>query len=288
MRRRGYLMEAAAGTIASAKAILAGCADIQDVPETNQQEENETTIDDGNQTDNGGPNDTDDTTIADRDQENSQPGESDQGDNNETETNDDDFRGTAVTIESADTVVNAGEAAEFTVRVRDTSLRASGEVELIIGRDQEVVDTAQWEKPGPGDGRDMVTLQYETEEASNTEEIPVEVQDVSTGESDNVELTILGSGENNWTDAQRELAAEMLSQYYQGYLSGISMATDSGWANHRAQIIGEGGLGEVDPWPLEEWNSVDDAFEEGMHLGSGDGATPLGEAYREKNPNRED
>ena len=90
---------------------------------------------------------------------------------------------------------------------------------------------------------------------------------------------------DNWTDEERREAAEMIQQYYEGYLAGISMATDAGWSTEQNQIRGDEPAGDRDPWPLEEWNSTDEAFEEGRHLGGGEGAQPIVDEYRAKQDN---
>lgn len=99
-----------------------------------------------------------------------------------------------------------------------------------------------------------------------------------------------GGDNQTYTQAEREKAAKMIEAYYDGYVTGISMATDSGWAHERGRITEGGADGEnpTEPWPLEVWNSTEDARVEGQQLGSGAGADPITDAYQEKKENATD
>ncbi|ELY60683.1 putative sodium/potassium/calcium exchanger [Natronolimnohabitans innermongolicus] len=192
----------------------------------------------------------------------------------------------------------AGESYDFGILIHANE-QVSGDAELRV--DGEVVDTTSYEAAAGGSGLadygTDVILTGEMPDVEEPTEIPVTLEadhyestydvvvspaadDGANGENgdDSDENGDDGENDDQWSDEERELAAEMIAQYYAGYEAGISQATDAGWATERNQIE----MGESEPWPLEEWDDPQDAFEEGESLGAGDGAQPIEDEYRDK------
>ena len=77
-------------------------------------------------------------------------------------------------------------------------------------------------------------------------------------------------------DPERERAAEMLREFYDGYLEGIddAVATE---VQMEASTIEDG---RNEPWPLDVWDDVEDARQHGVDLGAGEGGSqPFRDAY---------
>ena len=199
----------------------------------------------------------------------------------------------AVTVLNHPIEVEGGETAEIEVEVNTygSEPEESGTVYLQNANVPEVFDQADYEtervSDDPPRAVDTVTLEYETQPVDGDSPETVELR-VSDGErSVNFQITVLPdsrNGSGNWTQQEREQAAAMIQQYYEGYLAGISMATDAGWSTEQNQIRGDEPAGDRDPWPLEEWNSTDEAFEDGMNLGADEGTEPIESDYAERNP----
>lgn len=197
-----------------------------------------------------------------------------------------------VWIEDAPEQVATTETATYTVAIQ-TAEPTTGEIEMIVGHTPETVDTAEYETENVDSvnyARTTVTLSFETAHTDDAETFPVRFE--ATHGMVWTRLTVEpvdddGNDANGdeWNQSQREEAAAMIEAYYSGYETGISQATDSGWAYERGQIRNETAGEPVEPWPLYVWNSTDEAFDEGMHLGADEGAEPVEQRYLEHREN---
>lgn len=78
------------------------------------------------------------------------------------------------------------------------------------------------------------------------------------------------------TSADNERAAEMLREFYDGYLEGISQAVATDVRMEASMI--ENGTDE--PWPLAVWDDVEDARSRGITLGASEGGSqPFWDEY---------
>lgn len=78
-------------------------------------------------------------------------------------------------------------------------------------------------------------------------------------------------------DVDREEAATMLREFYDGYLEGISQAVATE-VQMEALMIEDG---RDEPWPLAVWDDAEDARHEGITLGASEGgADPFLETYQ--------
>ncbi|ELY49331.1 twin-arginine translocation signal domain-containing protein [Natronolimnohabitans innermongolicus] len=88
-----------------------------------------------------------------------------------------------------------------------------------------------------------------------------------------------GDGETSETADEavdRNVAAEMLREYYDGYIEGISQAVATEIQMEAAMIE----QGDDQPWPLAVWDDVEDARYAGIELGaSGGGSQPFYDEY---------
>ncbi|WP_440764266.1 hypothetical protein [Natronorubrum sp. DTA7] len=94
--------------------------------------------------------------------------------------------------------------------------------------------------------------------------------------------TLLSAGGSSATGAQGttvddERAAEMLREFYDGYLEGISQAVATD-VQMEASMIEDG---RDEPWPLAVWDDVEDARSEGITLGASEGGSqPFWDEYQ--------
>lgn len=246
---------------------------------------------DDNRSENGGEDETgddeDDTDKHEResDRPSTLPGTDDgSGDEDSEELDSDDV---TMSVDGP-TTVESDENATFTVEMTaDMHPNATdttgflGEARLIDDWINIVVDSTEYS----GYEQTSFELTYPGTEVENETTIPIVIETHHGTES--LDLVIEpGDGDGEWTDEEREEAAEMIQQYYEGYLAGISMATDSGWAHEQAAIRNDTGYNPRDPWPLEEWNSTDEAFEDGWQLADREGIGPIADDYKQRNPYR--
>lgn len=79
------------------------------------------------------------------------------------------------------------------------------------------------------------------------------------------------------TGVDNERAAEMLREFYDGYLEGISQAVATD-VHMEASMIEDG---SDEPWPLEVWDDVEDARSRGITLGASEGGSqPFWDEYQ--------
>ena len=94
--------------------------------------------------------------------------------------------------------------------------------------------------------------------------------------------TLLSFGGSSATGAQEmgaddERAAEMLREFYDGYLEGISQAVATDVQMEASMIEN----GRDEPWPLAVWDDVEDARSEGITLGASEGGSqPFWDEYQ--------
>lgn len=194
-----------------------------------------------------------------------------------------------IQIVDYDESIRSGETVSVTAEVTTNDDEFSGQVRFFAGDPLEEIDGAGVDVSE--DETQTLEFEYESDELPGGEfDVRVNVdpridQDERTVRVTPYEIPPNGNDDNGnddeWTDEEREEATEMLAEYYAGYQAGISMATDSGWAHEQGAITSDG-PGEQEPWPLEEWDSPEEAFEEGMDLGAGEGAEPIEEEYHDK------
>lgn len=84
--------------------------------------------------------------------------------------------------------------------------------------------------------------------------------------------------ESNWSEEDRERAAKMLRAYLDGYHNGINHSVGTEIEAEAYYIA----TGTQEPWPANEWDSVEDARADGNRLGSSEGAGPLADEYRDR------